>query len=124
MIPNNAILRYCIVGSFNTVLTFITILILVEIFYISPNISNFVGYMLGYISSYILNRKYTFGSNNKYFWEIIRYNLSYLIAFLSNYVVFISCNNFYDYKVGTLIGMIFFSVIFYVLNRYFVYKRD
>ena len=122
MILSRTIFRHALVGICNALLTIFTILILVEFFSVSPHASNIIGYILGFILSFVLNKKFTFRSKGSYFTEITRFNLSFILAFLINYLAFSICMQRLDYRVSTAVGMIIFSIIFYVLNKKFVFS--
>jgi putative flippase GtrA len=55
----------------------------------SPESSNVVGYGVGLIASYILNRKYTFNSKQNRRSEIIRFLSVFVVSYSLNFGVLI-----------------------------------
>lgn len=86
------LLRFSIVGISNTLITAVTIYITLELLDWSAESSNFLGYVLGLVNSYIWNSKWTFKS---------QYNKSTLIKFI---LVFLYCYALQLYTVLRLNG--------------------
>jgi putative flippase GtrA len=116
--------RFLTVGFFNTLLGYCVIFFAMYILNWSPVMSNFVGYGLGLIISYFLNRNYTFESTKKRLPEIIVFLVCFLIAYGINIsvlqiAIFIGVNS----GVGQIISGVFYVFVFFFLNKYFVFKR-
>lgn len=83
-------LKYLFVGFINTIVGFGLIFILMFIG-ISPELSNFIGYMVGIVVSYTLNKIYTFKSKAHPKKEFPRFILSLLAAYCLNFLTLMFC---------------------------------
>lgn len=115
-------LKYILVGLVNTGITFIVILIL-TLSNINLFISNFIGYALGIAVSFILNSIFTFEktiafSNAARFLgvSLICYGANLAVLFVSSSILLIQP------IICQVIGMIFYTVCGYVLNKKFTFK--
>jgi len=59
------LLKYGVIGVFNTLITLVTFYLLNTRLGLSYGISNVTGYVLGVINSYVWNRNWVFKTNNK-----------------------------------------------------------
>ena len=59
------IIKFCIVGGINTLITLILFYILNKILGVNYIFSTVIGYLIGMINSYILNKKWTFHDDDK-----------------------------------------------------------
>ena len=90
----------------------------------SPETSNFTGYALGLVSSYILNRKYTFKSNQKRHNEIVRFLAVFFVAYALNFVtlvIFIHRLAMPEWISQVLAGIVYI-VSSYIMNKCYVFK--
>ncbi|MBU9837202.1 GtrA family protein [Rahnella sp. L72c] len=111
-----------VVGLFNTGLTGIVIF---SLMYANVNIylANAIGYVVGIIFSFILNTLFTFNSTPN-FSRLIKFLVTCGIAYLVNLVP-IKCILFFfpDYTFfSQIIGMIFYTITGFLLNRFWVMK--
>lgn len=56
--------RYALVGAMNTLLTLAVIFVAKGLFHCNPWISNAAGYLVGFINSFVWNKKWVFRSHN------------------------------------------------------------
>ena len=86
-------IRFGIVGASGTIITLSTLFILTEYFFIPYWISATIGYSLGIVNNFLLNRRFTFEMTQRpIFYEFIKYAASMFlgeIAYLSS-IVFLS----------------------------------
>jgi putative flippase GtrA len=116
--------RFLAVGLFNSVLGYIVIFGFMYIVKISPEISNVAGYAVGLVTSYILNRKYTFNSKQNQPNEIVRFLSVFVVAYASNFVILIILIHRVGVHEGAsqiLAGLIYVIASF-IMNKYYVFK--
>jgi len=143
-------IKYGIVGVFNTLLTAITIWIMMyPIFRAGKEenvsstimtISNITGYIVGLLNSFFWNRKWTFQSKNNWRKEFIKFVTAFLICyipqlFLVNYLNTVLAGPDYRFYIGShslnisvayicqLIGIVFYTSLNFLLNKYFTFKQ-
>jgi putative flippase GtrA len=59
------LIKFCIVGGINTLISLLTFYVLNKIMGFSYMLSSVIGYACGMINSYILNKTWTFSDTNK-----------------------------------------------------------
>lgn len=116
--------RFLTVGFLNTLLGYCIIFFAMYVLNWSPIMSNAVGYGVGLMVSYFLNRHYTFKSTKKRLPEMMFFLICFLIAYGGNAAVlqlaiFIGI----DPGVSQIVSGIFYVFVFFFLNKYFVFKR-
>ncbi|MEF1289257.1 GtrA family protein [Vibrio sp. M260118] len=81
-------IKYGLVGVFNTIIGYGTTFILFY-FQIVPEIANAIGYFIGFLVSYFLNKKYTFSSKRRHREDMPRFFVGMLVSYLANITTFI-----------------------------------
>lgn len=123
--PLIQLIKFGIVGVFNTLLTAVTIWILLKVLHYSDYVSNIIGYLVGLMNSYIWNRKWTFASTTKLsdtlFKFILTFGISYLFQLGNLYLLrhFTSI----DPYVCQLISIVVYTCINFVLNKFYTFKN-
>ena len=112
-------LKYSFVGIFNTIIGLGTILFLYNILNLSYIISNIIGYALGLISSFILNKRWTFASKNHYSKEILPFLSVFIISYIVNLLSVIVAVEVItvDPNIAQVIGTLTYTIINFLLNR-------
>lgn len=116
--------RFIAVGVFNTLLGYGVIFSCSYLAGMSPELSNAAGYTVGLISSYILNRYYTFSSKQNRRSEIIRFLAIFAFAYALNFVVLLIL----IYKLNMheiasqLIAGVFYTIMSYLMNKFYVFR--
>lgn len=88
---------YLSVGVLNTAVGYGTIFVLLWLGTI-PEVANFIGYLLGFSVSYMLNKTFTFQSSASHKRDLPRFALSMSVAYISQFIVlsflyrFMECN--------------------------------
>jgi len=116
--------RFFAFGVFNTILGYVVIFSCLYLIRLSPETSNVIGYSVGLISSYALNKKYTFGSVQSERFEKLRFLLVFAFAYSLNFialVILIHKINI-DECVSQILAGIVYSLISYNMNKYYVFK--
>ena len=117
-------LRYILTGFLNTLATYITSIILLKIFNLFLVISNFVGYVVGIVVSFYLNRNFVFRNKDpkikKQFYKFI---FACLISYLINLIFLIIFSYIFqlnDY-ISQILSMAAYSISFYVLSNKYIF---
>lgn len=77
-------LHYLWVGFLATASQYILLILCVEVFHSSAVLGSSLGYLLGGIVNYVLNRKHTFVSQKKHHRAIAQFIIVFIIAFFMN----------------------------------------
>lgn len=118
----NLITKYIAVGLFNTLITGCVIFILMHIG-MGVYGSNFIGYVIGIIVSFVLNSTFTFscGMNvRKFFMFLLTCGICYLLNLFAIKVFLIFFPT--QLYVSQLVGMFFYTFAGFVINKYWVMK--
>ncbi|MHB8914787.1 MAG: GtrA family protein [Thiobacillus sp.] len=120
----NQLFRFLSVGTFNTILGYFIIFSCMYLAKMSPESSNVIGYAVGLITSYILNRKFTFNSTQDRRGEIIRFLAVFVIAYAFNFVVLVILVHrigVHDGASQVIAGVVYVGTS-YIMNKYYVFK--
>ncbi|MCM1028026.1 MAG: GtrA family protein [Pseudoflavonifractor sp.] len=125
-------IRYALVGVLNTVITFAVIYICKDFLGINPWVSNALGYIAGFVNSFIWNKVWVFRSDGAILKEAAKFfggfMICYAIQFVATWVLaqhsFLTGNEWTlgqivisGYGVATLIGMVAYTVANFVYNK-------
>ena len=123
-ILNSQFIKYCLVGCLNTGITLsvIAILLFLNVNYLLANI---IGYALGTINSFIWNKQFTFRSNGGWTTEFIQFITLILITYIIQLsIVFTSVEKLLISEfTSQLIGMGFYTIIFYLCCKWIIFRR-
>lgn len=112
------------VGVFNTLLGYSVIFACMYLANLSAEVSNFLGYAVGLIASYILNRKYTFNSLQRQSREVPRFLTVFAIAYGLNFLLLLLL--IYSLGVHEGISQVFAGLAYvlasFLLNKNFVFN--
>jgi putative flippase GtrA len=116
--------RYCAIGVINTLAGFGTIYACMYFFSFSPELSNFLGYLLGINVSFLLNKYYNFKSRARLWQEAPLFYLvmalSYLLNFLALKILLFLHLNPYLAQAGA--GVIY-TLSSYLACKCYVFKQ-
>ncbi|WP_446898950.1 GtrA family protein [Clostridium sp. LBM24168] len=116
-------IKYVISGIINTIVTLLVYNILINFgtYYI---VANIVGYFLGVINGFVLNRRWVFKSNGKIGTLFIKFiSVNILSLIFSSILLFILVSNLYLNKtVAQLISTIITGLLNYILNRFWTFS--
>lgn len=118
--------KYGLVGVINTLITAIIILLLMNGFGVSYKASNAVGYVAGFINSFILNKKWTFkGNHDSTLRQLFKFGAVFAICYALQLglVVFMVENLNINENISQLAGMVFYTFVGFVLNKLFTFKN-
>jgi len=116
--------RYLVVGILNTTISLSIIFSLKWFLDFGDIFSNFIGYIIGLIFSFIVNNRWTFDfvKNNQYVY--FKFLLVFITAYIFNLIIVLICINYFNldsYFAHTL-GVPAYTIAGYLGNRYFVFK--
>lgn len=117
--------RFVMVGIVNTIIGYSIIMILYHTIELSYSISYFLSYIIGIIISFFLNRKFVFFSQRDKLTEFMKFLVAFGVSYLLSYFVLYL---FMEWQVLPanivfFIGMVVYSTLFYLLNRYMTFKK-
>lgn len=125
-------LRYATVGVMNTLLTLVVIFICKDFFHINIWVSNALGYIAGFINSFVWNKLWVFHSGGRVMREVVRFVGGFLICYALQLAATWCLNtltplrdmiwDLYGYTlsgygVATLAGMVVYTVANFFYNR-------
>ncbi len=120
------VLRYILAGTFNSIIGYSLIIIFEEIVQLSPQISNLFGYIIGICCSFLLNKNFVFNKKfnrkgNIFSKFIICCITAYSINFLLlNVLLYMALESF----IGQGLSMICYSIVFYFICKFYVFKSN
>ena len=105
--------------------------------------SNFVGYLIGLISSFFLNRKWTFKSKGRISEGALKFFAVFVVCYLLQLCVLLLMNHYcpdnpplYSYFVPLLkyfkidalfyiqmISMVVYTIVNFLINKYYTFKK-
>ncbi len=132
------IIRYGAVGVMNTLLTLLIIYILKSLLDVNLWVSNAVGYVAGFINSFIWNKLWVFRSHRHFLKEslmfgmgfIICYGLQFIATWILTYKTFLNtfeleAGSFTisGYGIATLLGMVIYTAANFIYNRLVTFRN-
>ena len=116
--------RFLFVGVLNTIIGYSVIMVLFHLVGLTYGVSYFLSYVVGVVISFFLNRKFVFFSKNHKLFEFFRFLIAFGISYIVSYIFLYL---FVEYQIlgeniAFLGGMVIYSTLFYLLNKYIVFK--
>ncbi len=117
-------LKYGVVGVGNTIITAVVIWIMMKLLGFSDVISNITGYIAGLLNSFIWNKQWTFKSSIGWVSSAVRFGLVFVVCYLMQLgvLLYLNKNLTIDTYYNQLIAMVFYTVINFIMNKYFTFK--
>lgn len=136
--------KYGAVGIVNTLLTLVVIWSLTKNLGCSEPFANFVGYVVGLVCSFFLNRQWTFHSKDKMWRSGMKFLAVFAVCYLLQLGVLLLLNRFcpsdpplYSFFEPILayfhindsrfyiqmLSMVFYTVVNFLVNKYYTFKR-
>ena len=118
-------IKFITVGILNTLLTFITFIILTDLLSLNDKFANIIGYVIGVINSYIFNKIWTFQSKKKSLIEFVLFTAVFLFSLLIQLALysFLKEKLFIQKNISFAIAMVFYTVINFSLNKFITFKK-
>ncbi|MDD4514611.1 GtrA family protein [Massilibacteroides sp.] len=120
----NQAIKYGLVGVGNTLITAAVIWVMMKIFGVSDVISNIVGYVAGLINSFVWNKQWTFKSSASWSSSALRFGIVFAVCYLLQLglLLYLNANLTIDSYYNQLIAMAFYTVINFVMNKFYTFK--
>ena len=117
--------RYIVVGIANTAWGYLLIFTFMYVFGWPPEASNIMGYAIGLVTSYALNRRFTFRSRNTVASEFVRFLTTFGLAFGANFVVLVLLVRVLSVHeaISQIVAGAVYVATSYLLSRHFVFRR-
>lgn len=120
---NSSLLKFLVVGILNTLLSVLIIFALKYFYALSDIVANFTGYIAGLMTSYMLNKKWTFGHTGQLSITLVKFALTFVVAYTVNIVcvlllIKLGVNAYFSH----LLVMPIYTILFYIGSKFFVFK--
>lgn len=118
--------RFSFVGVINTAITLGIIFILTKLFNFHYVAANIVGYVVGLINSFLLNRKWTFRSSGSYGRQGFRFLQVFAICYMFQLglLILLKEKMYIDADYSQAIAMIFYTGVNFLLSKFYTFKRS
>ena len=122
----NQFSRFLVVGAFNTLLGYIVIFACMYLAGMAPEISNAAGYALGLVTSYVLNKTYTFNSKTHSVQEVARFCGVFGVAYCANLALLFVLTHHTSVSKG--LSQIYSGAVYvftsFIMNKYYVFTNS
>jgi putative flippase GtrA len=112
---------YNIVGIANTLVGF-SIIFLLMFAGVGATLSNAIGYAIGSILSYILNKKYTFKSTSNSKMQAVKFFMVLGVSYLLNFVTLQWLLGFLNPYIAQLFSAVVYTLSSFLLAKFIVFK--
>jgi 4-amino-4-deoxy-L-arabinose transferase-like glycosyltransferase/putative flippase GtrA len=114
--------KFAGVGFLNVFITLLIVFALKEGFGVDDVPANFIGYVAGLLSSFILNKRWTFGNDSGTFAAFLRFIVVFAASYLLNILTVLTALRvgMHDY-LAHIMGMPVYSLVFYLGCRSFAF---
>ena len=144
------LLKYGIVGVMNTVLTAVVIWAVLKFGFgvvaeekatsMQMAVSNFIGFAVGLINSFIFNRNWTFKSKSNWKADFVKFALAVVVCYILQLGLILVLNKYVsvpalDFNafgvnyfitssyICQLIGIVFYTGLNFLCNKYYTFKK-
>jgi putative flippase GtrA len=144
------LLKYGIVGVMNTLLTAVVIWAILKFGFsvvseekatsLQMTVSNFAGYAVGLVNSFIFNRNWTFKSKSDWKTGFLKFVLAFGICYALQLTVVLVLNKYvaiptFEFNafnvnyiitssyICQLIGIVFYTGLNFIFNKYYTFKK-
>lgn len=119
-------LKFSFVGVINTLITLLTIWVFVNVFSTSHYVGNAVGYIVGVMNSYFLNKFWTFNNKSKMCVTFVKFICVFLITYFFQFSVLSILLNFSRIEpfVCQILAMTTYTILNFIINKVFTFKSD
>lgn len=124
---NNSFFKYQVAATIATIIDFLVLILLTEVFHIWYVYSTALGALAGAIINFNLCRFWAFSnSKNKFKHQVFRYFFASSGSLILNILFVFLLTHFahINYSISKIITAIFIAVFYnYILQKYFVFKK-
>lgn len=117
--------KFVVVGIINTVIGYMVFLVSLHLFSLAPFIANTFSYVIALIFSFFLSKNFVFAYGVTNFRAVIKFITAFIIAFTCNQMIlYVGYNIFVlPAEIAQIFAMCTYTVIFFIINKVFVFKR-
>lgn len=117
-------MKYSFVGLICTAIYFLSVFILVELLSMGPLLGSSISFLIMTCFSFVLNRKFTFGSDFSHT-KLIRFFIVASVGFLLNYLIIFTIVHILSlhYFIGELVTILVIPLINFLLNHFWTFKQ-
>ena len=118
-------IKFGLVGVLNTIITLSIIFVFMKLFNVSYILSNVIGYLFGFINSFILNKIWTFKSKKSIGSESFFFVLIFIICYFIQlaFLIILKEKLLVKPEYAQIISMIFYSIINFTGNKFITFKN-
>lgn len=118
------LLKFGTVGIINTAITLLAIYALYNFLNISYYFSNAIGFVLGFINSFVLNKIWTFKSNGSYLKEAIVFTAVFVVCYIIQLisVFFLKDIMYIQIAIAQIFGIAIYTISNFIGNKYLTFK--
>ena len=122
LIGRFTLVRFLLVGVFNTLLGLGIIYTLKYAFGVHDAVANLIGYAIGFVASFFLNRQYTFRFRGATIGTFVKFGTVVAAAYLVNLsVVMLAVSSGVDSYLAQALGVLPYTAVTYLGSRHFVF---
>ena len=116
--------RFLLVGVFNTLLGWVIIFGGMYLLGMSPEASNVLGYSIGLLVSFVLNRTFIFRSSGRPSGELARFLAVFILAFGANLAALSVLVRFFfvHEAISQVLAAVVYVITSYIMNKNFVFQ--
>lgn len=116
-------IKYSLVGCISILIYYLSVFVLVELLGKDPLFGTAVSFVIMSYFSFLLNRKFTFGSDFSYN-KLLRFLAVSAIGFTLNFLIMYLVVNVLSlhYSIGELVTTLVIPIINFILNNYWTFK--
>ena len=120
------VFKYLIAGLVNTLVGYGVFLLLLASSSMLPEVANAISYVIALVVAFILNKVFVFKSSVKNAVAIPKFIAAFAISFLVNQLVLILFYRLLNSPaaIAQIPAMVSYTIVFYVLNKHYVYKYN
>ena len=118
-------IKYGIVGVSNTLITMVVIWVMMKVFGCREGLSNITGYVAGLVNSFVWNKQWTFNESSTGWTKgVMRFGIAFAVCYALQYglILFLNAHLEIDHYYNHLIGMVFYSALNFLINKYYTFK--
>lgn len=116
-------IKYSAVGCLSILIYYLSVFVLVELLGKDPLFGTAVSFVIMSYFSFLLNRKFTFGSDFSYN-KVLRFLAVSAVGFTLNFLIMYLVVNVLSlhYSIGELVTTLVIPIINFILNNYWTFK--
>lgn len=119
-------LKYIFAGVANTAIGYGVFLLLVSLFDMNPSYANAIGYVIALVAAFVLNKTFVFNRSTTDRSTIPKFIIAFSISFTFNQLILLAGYRWIglDAKIAQIFAMISYTLVFYILNKKFVFNGN